>query len=135
MHCLVDLPIEDSELPKLPFNFTKTDSSNRILDFPISSRGNSAFTLLNPADELGISRIWNSHGFNTSRPPTIQAIQTESKFSLLQQQDMEERKDDGEIERSKNGMASSIEHLVAQEYFSNTGMFNANHNTTTDKKN
>lgn len=136
---LVDLPVEDSEVPKFSFGFGRADSSNRIFDFQMNSRGNSAFTLLNPGDDQGISRIWNSHGFNASRPPTIQCIQTDSilgsKFLQSPHQDVEERKDDGELEKPKNRITSSTEHLIAQEYFSKSGTFDANHSKTADRKN
>eukprot|EP00826_Nyctotherus_ovalis_P044552 TRINITY_DN4815_c0_g1_i1.p2 TRINITY_DN4815_c0_g1~~TRINITY_DN4815_c0_g1_i1.p2 ORF type:complete len:218 (-),score=64.30 TRINITY_DN4815_c0_g1_i1:124-777(-) len=132
-----DLQPEDSDTPKVvpaAYNPGRTDSMNRFSDFlSINSRGNSAFTLLNPIDESGMSRMWNSIGLNFSRTPTIQG--DASKLLMLSQQE-EEKREEVEAERRRaNGAANSIESMVAQKYFANTGMFEIGQNEKANKKN
>lgn len=128
---------EDSDTPKLApaaYNFARTDSMNRLGDFlSMNSRGNSAFTLLNPIDESGMSRMWNSIGLNISRTPTIQG--DTSKLLMLSQQE-EEKREEVEAERRRaNGSVTMIENIVAQKYFANTGMFEIGQNEKANRKN
>jgi len=133
---VVDNPPDEIDTSRVTFfGFGRTDSSNRYADFPLmSSRGNSAFALVNPTDEQGISRVVNSLGYNISRPPTLQGESI--KLLTLHQPDTEERKEEMEGDKAKNGsISASLHNLLARDYFPNSTMFNPGHNDNSEQKN
>lgn len=129
MLIIVGMPSEDIDTSKFMMGFGRADSANRFSENPlISSRGNSAFTLLNVNEDLGgMSRVWNSLGLNNSRPPTVQG-----DFNKLltnpqekEKEKEEEAKNELEIDKTKSNIAqSSIANLLGKEYFFNTSFFN-----------
>jgi len=133
---VVDNPPDEIDTSRVAFGFGRTDSSNRYADFPLmNSRPNSAFALVNHTDEQGISRVFNnSLGYNISRPPTIQCESI--KLLTLHQQDIEEKKEEMEGDKAKNGSVSvSLHNVLARDYFPNSIMFNPGHNDNSEQKN
>ena len=129
---IVDAQPEEAEpiRANFVFNLGRTDSSNRYMEMPLlCSRGNSAFTYVNPGEDIGVSRAWSSFGFSVSRPPTIQA--DPNKLVISSQQEIEERREETE---KPEVVENSIGNLIANKYFSNTGIFNGNHKEIIEKK-
>lgn len=130
---VVDMQLEESDTPRIALNFSRMDSLNRFGDYPsMNSRGNSAFVPLNLGDDPAMSKIWGSIGLSISRPPTL--LGDTNRLLAFSSQDPEEKKEEAEIERHKNGGSSSIEQLVAKEYFPEATIYNSGHNGYADKR-
>eukprot|EP00826_Nyctotherus_ovalis_P060622 TRINITY_DN8528_c0_g1_i30.p1 TRINITY_DN8528_c0_g1~~TRINITY_DN8528_c0_g1_i30.p1 ORF type:complete len:406 (-),score=107.63 TRINITY_DN8528_c0_g1_i30:80-1297(-) len=128
-----DMQLEELDTPRIALSFGRADSLNRFGDYPsMNSRGNSAFMPLNFGDEPGMSKMWGSIGLSISRPPTL--LGDSNKLLQFSSQDPEEKKEETEIERHKNGGTTSIEQLVAKEYFPDATIYNSGHNGYADRK-
>ena len=112
------MPQDDLETPH---GLSMSRGDSRILEMPLIQRSDSAFTLLNPADELAMARIWSSFNTSLSRPATVHG--DASKLLVKSEIEVEEKKETITTvvnEAKQVDMSSSLADIVTRTLFTKT---------------
>lgn len=106
--------IEESETP-LMRAISGGESITRQMDFPISGRQESAFTMFNPTEEIGLMRFCSGSGLSFGRSPTSQR-----EFGRVVSQS--EDRDESPFEERMN--YPPLSSFLSRSYFTSTGYTN-----------